>query len=104
MAKKPITPPTISIKTGSMTEVKFLVVGGGVIANKKLRQMIRQLVRQRKLTVYFPPSEKLIGDNAAMIGVAAYFKYQKGIYLKNNFDKLDRIARPDLKFWTISIP
>lgn len=85
-------------------EVKFLVVGGGVIANKKLRRMIRQLMRQRKLVVFFPSSEKLIGDNAAMIGVAAYFKYQNGIYLKDNFDKLDRIARPDLKVWTIPIP
>jgi hypothetical protein len=45
-----------------------------------------------------------------MIGVAAYFKYQKGVFLKNNlprrtrvkagFDRLDRVARPDLKVWS----
>jgi N6-L-threonylcarbamoyladenine synthase len=77
----------------------FLGCGGGVMANKKLRAMIRQFGRKNGLEVYFPSTDKLIGDNAAMIGVAAHFKYQKGILLKDNFDRLDRVARPDLKMW-----
>lgn len=82
-----------------LTGVKSVVVGGGVVANKKLRQLIRQCAKETKADIYFPPSEKLIGDNAAMIGVAAHFKYQKGVYLKKDFDRLDRVARPDLKIW-----
>ena len=58
-----------------------------------------KLARKRKVTVYFPYSNKLYNDNAAMIGIAAYFKYKEGIYLKSNFNKLDRIARPYLKMW-----
>ncbi|MFC1727176.1 tRNA (adenosine(37)-N6)-threonylcarbamoyltransferase complex transferase subunit TsaD [Patescibacteria group bacterium] len=76
-----------------------LVVGGGVVANKKLRQKIRQLVKQKKASVLFPLSQKLTGDNAAMIGVAAHYKYQKGVYLKDGFESLDRVARPNLKMW-----
>jgi N6-L-threonylcarbamoyladenine synthase len=81
------------------TRIKLLVAGGGVMANQKLRRMIRSLARKRKIDVYFPYDKKLIGDNAAMIGVAAHFKYQKGIYLKKDFARLDRVARPDLKMW-----
>lgn len=85
------------------TDVKTLVVGGGVIANQVLRQEIKKIARQQKIKVLFPPAPKLVGDNAAMIGVAAHFKYQKGIYLEKNFDRLDRVARPDLKLWTAKV-
>lgn len=81
------------------TGIDFLVAGGGVMANKKLRRMIRKMAKEMRITVYFPYSKELIGDNAAMIGVAGYFKYQKGIYLKKDFKRLDRVARPDLKLW-----
>jgi len=86
-------------KALTKTSLKALVVGGGVVANKDLRQKIRKLAREKKINVYFPFSEKLIGDNAAMIGVAASFKYQEGIFLRANFSRLDRVARPDLKLW-----
>ncbi|MFC1790130.1 tRNA (adenosine(37)-N6)-threonylcarbamoyltransferase complex transferase subunit TsaD [Patescibacteria group bacterium] len=84
----------------SNIEVKCLVVGGGVLANKLLRKKLRRLVKDQEVTIYFPSFKKLTGDNAAMIGVAAFYKYQQGIYLKKNFDKLDRVARPDLNLWT----
>jgi N6-L-threonylcarbamoyladenine synthase len=77
----------------------FLTIGGGVIANKKLRFLIRELAREKGVEVYFPYSDKLIGDNAAMIGVAAHYKYKKGVFLKTNLGRLDRVARPNLKMW-----
>lgn len=80
--------------------LSFLTAGGGVTANARLRREIRKLAKQKKVTVYFPPDKKLYGDNAAMIGVAAHFKYQKGFFLKDNFDRLDRVGRTDLKYWT----
>ncbi len=86
----------------SKTNINYLVCGGGVMANKKLRRMIRKLTKEKRVNLYFPYSNKLYNDNAAMIGIAAYFKYKEGIYLKKDFDKLDRVARPDLKIWSKS--
>lgn len=82
------------------TGLKLLVAGGGVVANQLLRTRLRALAKPKGATLYFPPDEILISDNAAMIGVAAHFKYQNGIYLKGNFDSLDRIGRTDLHYWT----
>jgi len=73
---------------------KTIVIGGGVAQNYELRQQIRTLIG-KKTPVYFPASKLLTGDNAAMIGVAAYFKWQKGIFLKNP-NKLDRLPRTNL--------
>ena len=86
-------------KTLSRKKFDTLVVGGGVIVNKKLRWLIRQFGKKNNLTVYLPSSVKLTGDNAAMIGVAACYKFRNGIYLKDDFSRLDRVARPDLKLW-----
>lgn len=81
------------------TKTETLVVGGGVMANKKLRGELRKLAKILNIKIYFPYSKKLYGDNAAMIGVAAYFKYKNDIYLEKDFDKLERVGRPELKMW-----
>jgi len=82
------------------TGIKTLAVGGGVIANADLRKKIRAVGQKRGVSVYFPFQKKLFNDNAAMVGVAAYFKYQNGVYLTGNFDKLDRVGRPELGMWS----
>lgn len=79
------------IKTG----IKRLIVGGGVIANFYLRKLFRRLVKKYQGKVLFPPYKYLTGDNAAMIGVAAYFKAIKKIFVKD-IDKLDRVPRLEL--------
>ncbi|MEI7652921.1 MAG: tRNA (adenosine(37)-N6)-threonylcarbamoyltransferase complex transferase subunit TsaD [bacterium] len=56
------------------TGITTLAVGGGVIANKRLRLLLRQLMKKHGGTVVFPPLKYLCGDNAAMIGVAAYMQ------------------------------
>jgi N6-L-threonylcarbamoyladenine synthase len=71
---------------------KALLCGGGVVANKYLRVLLRRLVREYKVPVYFPTSPRLIGDNAAMIGIAANFKYQRKEFVKE-IEILDRIPR-----------
>jgi len=79
------------------SEIKFsdFFVGGGVVANIELRRRLRKLGKQFGISVHFPYSNKLTGDNAAMIGVAAYFKTQKGEFI--NPDKIDRDPRAKLQ-------
>ena len=72
----------------SKFEISSLFVGGGVSANLELRKRLRKLGKNTKIKVLFPYSQKLTGDNAAMIGVAAYFKVQRGEFTKP--DKIDR--------------
>ncbi|MBU2577505.1 tRNA (adenosine(37)-N6)-threonylcarbamoyltransferase complex transferase subunit TsaD, partial [Patescibacteria group bacterium] len=78
-----------------MYQPKTLLCGGGVIANQRLRSLLRKLARQEKITAYFPPVNKLIGDNAAMIGVAAGYKLQRKEFVEN-IESLDRKPRMTL--------
>jgi N6-L-threonylcarbamoyladenine synthase len=74
--------------------ISDLLVGGGVSANVELRKLLRKLGKESGISVYFPSSNKLYGDNAAMIGVAAYFKAQRGEFIE--IDKIDRNPRAKL--------
>ncbi len=49
-----------------------LLVGGGVSANVEIRKRLRKVCKKYSIEPLFPGSKKLYGDNAAMIGVAAY--------------------------------
>lgn len=72
------------------SKTHYLLVGGGVSANVEIRKRLRTICRKYSIKVLFPDSKKLYGDNAAMIGVAAF--------LNQNFidsEKIDRI--PNLK-------
>lgn len=65
-----------------MYHPQTLLCGGGVIANRYLRTLLRRLAGDN-LPVFFPPTKNLAGDNAAMIGVAAGFKYQRRKFVKD---------------------
>jgi N6-L-threonylcarbamoyladenine synthase len=54
--------------------VKQVIVAGGVAANKGLRKKMQDNIKD--IPVFFP-SIKYCTDNAAMIAVSGYFKYQK---------------------------
>jgi len=58
--------------------VQTLIVGGGVSANKRIKELLKQKVSEIIPTenIYFP-SRELTGDNALMIGLAGYFKIKK---------------------------
>ena len=72
---------------------EHLLVGGGVIANQELRRRLNKLGAELGLQVHFAPME-LTGDNAAMIGIAASFKFSRGeVVSPKDFDKLDRLPR-----------
>jgi N6-L-threonylcarbamoyladenine synthase len=72
----------------SKDSFKNLLVGGGVSANVELRKRLRKLGKETGIKVAFPYSKKITGDNAAMIGVAASFKAERGEFA--DIDKVDR--------------
>ena len=56
---------------------KRLVMAGGVASNGALRQAMAEACRQAGVAFYYP-SPVFCTDNAAMIGVAASYHYEKG--------------------------
>lgn len=60
-----------SIKT---TGIQQVAIAGGVSANSKLRQELNKLAQEANVEIFTLPLEYCT-DNAAMIGIAAYFKY-----------------------------
>lgn len=62
---------------------KKLALCGGVAANLAIKEAFRKGCEEQKIE-FFTPSPKYCTDNAAMIGVAAYYKY-----LKKDFESLD---------------
>ena len=68
-----------------------VALAGGVAANSSLRAAMEQACAKRGLKFY-RPSPIFCTDNAAMIGTAAYYEFQKGI--RSN---LELNAVPNLK-------
>lgn len=76
-------------------KIQAVWLGGGVAANTQLRKAVSKKLREHSakkelqpLMLRTPYTKKLCGDNAAMIGVAAYF-HQKEVQM----DKLERKPR-----------
>ena len=78
-------------------KIANIAVGGGVVANEHVRHSIRKLVLRYNGRVFFPTNKKLYGDNAAMIGIVAYYKAREGLFVKN-IDDLSRSARAELSY------
>ncbi len=56
---------------------KTLVLAGGVSANSELRRRTEEECKKRDMRFFCPPL-KYCGDNAAMVGVQAYYEYLDG--------------------------
>lgn len=66
-------------KAIQQTNIHELCIAGGVSANSGLRKGVQELGIKTKSKVYLPAFEYCT-DNAAMIAVAAYYKYQAGAF------------------------
>lgn len=74
---------------------KNIVVGGGVVASHTLQRKISEVVEEFGGTVEYPKLKGLAGDNAAMIGIVAYYYAEAGIFVED-VDQLEREARLSL--------
>ncbi len=70
---------------------KKFAIAGGVASNSSLRKTFEEECAKRKIECYHP-SPVFCTDNAAMIGVAGYYEYRKGVR-----SGLDLNAVPNLK-------
>lgn len=70
---------------------RSLVLSGGVSANSRLREKMKEECEKRGYQAYYPPLS-LCTDNAAMIGSAGYYRYIDGI-----ISDLSLSAKPNLK-------
>lgn len=71
--------------------INKFAIAGGVASNTSLRNALEQECMKRNIDFYYP-SPIYCTDNAAMIGTAAYYEYQKGTR-----DGYDLNAVPNLK-------
>ena len=57
--------------------VRQVAIAGGVSANSFLRSELQRICQKHHWQAFIPPFQ-FCTDNAAMVGIAAYFKYLKG--------------------------
>ena len=67
------------IKASAATGINEIAIAGGVAANSGLRNAITAMSVEKDWTVHLPEF-RFTTDNAAMIGIAGYFKYLKGMF------------------------
>lgn len=66
-----------TLKAAEKYGYKTLAVAGGVSANSELRARLIDECKAKGLTLYFPEL-KYCGDNAAMVGVQAFYEFKDG--------------------------
>ena len=80
-----------TIEVAKDYNIKNVAMAGGVASNTALRSLMEEKCSEEGLKLHFP-SPIYCTDNAAMIGVAAYFEY-----LNENFKDLTLNAVPNLE-------
>lgn len=66
-----------TMRAAEEVHMNRVAMAGGVAANQCLRKAMKEACEKRKITLYYP-SPVYCTDNAAMIGVAAYYEYRNG--------------------------
>ncbi len=98
------------LKAADLHKVKEVHLAGGVSANKRLREITSQRIKEgyfldhrgRKIRLNSTPVLRYAGnlsyctDNAAMIAAAAFFHYKKSSI---PFKKLHALADPSLRMY-----
>ena len=63
-------------KASNSLKINRVVIGGGVAANSEIRRVLNDMSISSDLEIFIPPIEYTT-DNAAMIGIVAYYKLKK---------------------------
>ncbi len=79
------------VKASEEYDIKTIAVAGGVSANSALRRLLKEKASELNWELHIPKLEYCT-DNAAMIGIAAYYKYVRG-----EFAELDVTPEPRMK-------
>ncbi len=69
---------------------RMILLGGGVVASRYLQEVVRKEASRLGVPVCIPYSPQLLTDNAAMIGIAAFYKMKQGKLVENP-DEVERI-------------
>lgn len=76
-------------------DVKSIVIAGGVSANEQLRWKSQKFSTKIGLPIYFP-AKNFSGDNAAMVGIAAFYEISSKVKPTNPY-KLNILPRSEIK-------
>ena len=86
-----------TIKAARKYQAKSIILGGGVAANQVLRQEMKKAIEyslpNSKLYI---PDTNLCTDNAAIVGICAYYTYLANKKNLKNYKKIRINLRPDL--------
>jgi N6-L-threonylcarbamoyladenine synthase len=77
-------------EAGYQTGIHEIAIAGGVSANSALRKALKALAEREKWNVYIPAFEYCT-DNAAMIGIAAHYKFLNGEFSNLSVTPLARM-------------
>lgn len=66
-----------TLKAAQRGNYTKIALAGGVSANSELRARFEEECKKRNLELFYPPL-KYCGDNAAMVGVQAFYEYESG--------------------------
>lgn len=64
-------------KAAKFSGISDIAIAGGVSANRRLRSLLQEKAEANRWNAYVPDIT-LCTDNAAMIGIVAHYKYEKG--------------------------
>jgi tRNA A37 threonylcarbamoyltransferase TsaD len=77
------------------TEKNEVLLGGGVAANMRLREMV-QLMAEDRNGMFFVPDKKVCVDNGAMIAWLGYIMYNSGTRMTIEDTTIDQRFRTDM--------
>lgn len=78
-------------KAAKQTGISEIAIAGGVSANSGLRKSLLEMGEKEQWNVYIPRFEYCT-DNAAMIAMAAHFKYENGDFCEQTVSPLPRMV------------
>jgi N6-L-threonylcarbamoyladenine synthase len=79
------------VEASVQTGIREVAIAGGVSANSGLRKSLQQLAHTKGWNIYIPAFEYCT-DNAAMIAIAAHFKFLKGEFCALDVSPLARMS------------